>query len=111
MRAPPGRALSQNDWSETTRKLIPSPENPRLQATVLLVSLTLLLSTQVPFPIKSLALSAHVSPQTIHFRVLDKSPLSGPEGVPLPATGPWDFLGKSVAGRGTPTRARNSALA
>ena len=31
-----------------------------------------------PFPIKSLALSAHVSPQTIHFRVLDKSPLSGP---------------------------------
>ena len=30
-----------------------------------------------PFPIKSLALSAHVSPQTIHFRVLDKSPVSG----------------------------------
>ena len=30
-----------------------------------------------PFPIKSLALSAHVSPQTIHFQVLDKSPLSG----------------------------------
>ena len=31
-----------------------------------------------PFPIKSLALSAHVSPWTIHFRVLDKSPVSGP---------------------------------
>ena len=31
-----------------------------------------------PFPIKSLALSAHVSPRTIHFRVLDKSPFSGP---------------------------------
>ena len=31
-----------------------------------------------PFPIKSFALSAHVSPRTIHFRVLDKSPLSGP---------------------------------
>ena len=30
------------------------------------------------FPIKSLALSAHVSPRTIHFRVLDKSPVSGP---------------------------------
>ena len=28
-----------------------------------------------PFPIKSLALSAHVSPQTIHFWVLDKSPV------------------------------------
>ena len=31
-----------------------------------------------PFPIKSLALSAHESPQTIHVRVLDKSPVSGP---------------------------------
>ena len=31
-----------------------------------------------PFPIKSLALSAHVSPWTIHFRVLDKSPVLGP---------------------------------
>ena len=30
-----------------------------------------------PFPIKSLAFSAPVSPQTIHFLVLDKSPLSG----------------------------------
>ena len=25
MRAPPGSTLSQNDWPETTRKLIPSP--------------------------------------------------------------------------------------
>ena len=31
-----------------------------------------------PFPIKSLALSARVSPWTIHFWVLDKSPVSGP---------------------------------
>ena len=31
-----------------------------------------------PFPIKSLALWAHVSPRTIHFRLLDKSPVSGP---------------------------------
>ena len=31
-----------------------------------------------PFPVKSLALSAHVSPGTIHFRVLGKSPVSGP---------------------------------
>ena len=30
------------------------------------------------FPIKSLALSAHVSPWTIHFWVLDKRPVSGP---------------------------------
>ena len=34
--------------------------------------------TRHPFPKKSLALSAHVSPQTIHFWVLDKSPVSGP---------------------------------
>ena len=31
-----------------------------------------------PFPIKYLALSAHVSPGTIHFWVLDKSPVLGP---------------------------------
>ena len=36
----------------------------------------------LPFPIKSLALSAHVSPLTIHFRVLDKSPLLGPGRCP-----------------------------
>ena len=31
-----------------------------------------------PFPIKSLALSAQVSPWTIHFWMLDQSPVSGP---------------------------------
>ena len=31
-----------------------------------------------PFQIKSLVLSTHVSPPTIHFWVLDKSPVSGP---------------------------------
>ena len=31
-----------------------------------------------PYPIKSLALSAHVSPWKIHFQMLDKSPLSDP---------------------------------
>ena len=31
------------------------------------------------FPIKSPALSAHASPRTIHFWMLDKSPASGPE--------------------------------
>ena len=37
-----------------------------------------------PFPIKSLALSACVSPQTLHFWVLDKSPVSGPgKGSPF----------------------------
>ena len=41
-----------------------------------------------PFPIKSLALSAHVSPRTIHFRVLDKSPVSGPGRGP-PSCNSW----------------------
>ena len=36
-----------------------------------------------PFPIKSLALSAHVSPRTILFQVLDKSPVLGPGRGPL----------------------------
>ena len=57
---------------------------------VLLGSLTLLLSTRVPFPKKSLALSAHVSPWTIHFRVLDKSPVSGPERGP-PSCNKWQL--------------------
>ena len=41
-----------------------------------------------PFPIKSLALSAHVSPRTIHFQVLDKSPVLGPERR-LPSCSKW----------------------
>ena len=41
-----------------------------------------------PFPIKSLALSAHVSPRTIHFQVLDKSPVSGPGRGP-PSCNQW----------------------
>ena len=44
-----------------------------------------------PFPIKSLALSAHVSPQTIHFRVLDKSPVSGPGRGP-PSCNSWTIM-------------------
>ena len=35
------------------------------------------------FPINSLSLLAHVPPQTTHFQVLDKSPLSGPGRGPL----------------------------
>ena len=52
---PLGRTLSQNDCLKTTRKLIPSPENPRLRATWQSSSpgsLTLLLSAWAPFPNK-----------------------------------------------------------
>ena len=41
-----------------------------------------------PFPRKSLALSVHVSPWTIHFQVLDKSPVSGPGRGP-PSCNKW----------------------
>jgi len=49
---------------------------PRGRA-VLLGSLPCCSLTRCPFPIKSLSSSAHVSPWTIHFQVLDKSPLLG----------------------------------
>ena len=41
-----------------------------------------------PFPTKSLVLSAHVSPRTIHFRVLDKSPFLAPRKRP-PSCNSW----------------------
>ena len=41
-----------------------------------------------PFPIKSLALSARVSPQTIHFWVLDKSSVLGPGRGPPSCNNP-----------------------
>ena len=81
------RKDSKSEWLvKTTQKLIPSPwlPEPRGRA-VLLCSLILLSLLRGPFPIKSLALSAHVSPQnpwTIHFWVLDKSPVSGPGRCP-----------------------------
>ena len=46
-----------------------------------------------PFPIKYLALSAHVSCQTIHFRVLDKSPVSGPGRGPPSCNKWWRWQG------------------
>ena len=45
-----------------------------------------------PFPIKSLALSAHVSPRTIHFRVLDKSSVSGPGRGPPSCNNPTALI-------------------
>ena len=39
-----------------------------------------------PFPVRSLALAACVSPREIHSQMLDKSPLSGPERGPVSAT-------------------------
>ena len=75
------RKNSESEWlakdNLETNPITIKPETASHRA-VLLGSLTLLLSTRCPFPIKSLALSAHVSPRTIHSQVLDKSPVSGP---------------------------------
>ena len=79
MHPPPGRTVSQKDWPKTTQKLIPSPWNLRLNHVAEQFSWVPLPSCSLPrrpFPIKYIALSAHVSPRTIHFQVLDKSPLS-----------------------------------
>ena len=76
------KELSQNDWLKTTHhhKLIPSPQNPRLPhgRAVLLGSLILLLSTQVPFPNKISCFVSTCDSLTIHFLVLDESPVWGP---------------------------------
>ena len=81
-RAPPGKTL-ESEWL--------AKDNPEINAiTIKLetasheteqfswVPLSSCSPPWCPFPIKSLALSAHVSPRTIHFRVLDKSPVLGP---------------------------------
>ena len=72
----------QDDRLETTQKLNLYHKHwdwePRGRA-VLPGSLTLLLSAQAPLPNEA---SGFVSPQTIHFWVLDKSPLLGPGRSP-----------------------------
>ena len=80
-RAPPGRTPTQNDWLKTTRKLSPSCKTGGWKSVGELFSWAPRPCGSPPgclFPIKSLALTAHVSPQMIHFPVLDKSPVSGP---------------------------------
>ena len=80
-RAPPGRTLSQNDWPGKNPETNPITIKPKTASHVTeqssWVPLPSCSSPGRPFPIKSLALSAYVSPWTIHFRVKDKSALSG----------------------------------
>ena len=74
------RKDSESEWlAKDNRKLIPSPWNPSHVAELFTwVPLPYCSPPGCPFPVKSLALSAHVSPHTIHFRMIDKSPVSGP---------------------------------
>ena len=73
--------------AKTTRKIIPSPEKSETASHVAEQSSWAPLPCCSPprcsFSINSLALSACVSPRTIHFGVLDKSPLLGPGGGSL----------------------------
>ena len=85
MPVPPGRTLSQteqDDWPETTRKANITTIKPETASHVAeqfsWVPLPHCSPPRCPFPRKSFTLSALVSPWTTHFRVLDKSPLSGP---------------------------------
>ena len=79
--APPGR--SESEWLATdnpeTNPITITPETAS-HVTELLswVPLPSCSPPGCPFPVKSLALSAHVSPRIIHFRGLDKSPVLGP---------------------------------
>ena len=82
------RKDSESEWlakdnSETNPNIV-KLEAASHVAELFWVSLPYCSPPGCPFPIKSLVLSAHVSPQTIHFLVLVNSPVSGP-GWGLPS--------------------------
>ena len=74
------RKDSESEWlAKDNPETNPITKNPETVAELFSwVPLPYCSSPRCPFPIKSLALSAHMSPWTIHFWVLDKSPVSGP---------------------------------
>ena len=76
MPAPPGRSLSANDWPQNAGN---SPHHHKTQDFELsgratLGSLTLMLSAWAPFPSVFCFVSSCMSPRTVHFPVLNKSP-------------------------------------
>ena len=81
-RAPPGRTLESErlakDNPETNPITIKPETANHVAELVSWVPLPYCSPPGCPFPIKSLALTAHVSPHTIHFWLLDKSPVLGP---------------------------------
>ena len=87
MHVPPGRTLNQSDWDlsvsvSNNRETSPIIIKPKTASHVVeqssWVPLLCCSLPRHPFPIKSLVLSARVSPWTIHFWVLGKKPLLGP---------------------------------
>ena len=76
IRAPPGR--TESEWlAKDDLETNPTTIKPKTVSHVAELFSWFPLPC-CPFPIKSPALSAHESPWTIHFWVLDKSPVSGP---------------------------------
>ena len=84
-RAPPGRTLSQNDWLMTTNPITIKPVTASQVAELFSwVPFPSCSPPGCPFPVKSLALSARVSPRTTHFRVLETEPSFWPwKGFPF----------------------------
>ena len=85
MRAPPGKTELEwlaKDHPETNPITIKPKTVSHMAEQFSWVPLPSCSPPGCPFPIKSLALSAHGSPWTIHFLVLDKSPVSGPGRCP-----------------------------
>ena len=83
--------MGQGDWPERTWKRIPIPSALRPWVTWLAALLGFVILHGCPFPWKSLAMSACVSPQTIRLHVLDKTHSQALKGGPpscnsLPAT-------------------------
>ena len=81
MRAPPGKTELEwlaKDNPETNPITIQSETASHVAEQFSWVPLPYCSPPGCPFPRKSLALSAHMSPRTIHFQVLDRSPVSGP---------------------------------
>lgn len=79
MHALSGRTKSQKDWPDNpeTNPITIKPKAVSHMAEQSWVPLPFCSPPRRPFTIKSLPLSACVSPQTIHFQALDKSPLAG----------------------------------
>ena len=79
------RSLNPSNSDRPPEIIYPTLDNPKIvshAAEQFWVPLPYCSLPGCPFPIKSLGLPAHVSPQTIHFRVLDKSPVLGPRKGP-----------------------------
>lgn len=77
----PNTGKRQGDWPKATWKANPVTEKPEIRQ-----GSTGCAPPRCPFAVKSFALSTHVSAQTFHLQVLDKSPVLNPGRDPLSAT-------------------------